>query len=127
MDQTCSEDGRLCHSCGYICAPGHVLWLSSATLQVSQAPPDPVLQTQTMLTQTKKAQAKLQVLGGPAAAPRPARRAPTLNKTNHITHNLTHVELAPDRARRVEYRRVALRETAPIPIVAAANHRRHRY
>ena len=46
----------------------------------------------------------------------------------HITHKLPrHVELAPDRARRVEYRSVALRETAPIPIVASTNNGRHRY
>ena len=51
----------------------------------------------------------------------------TLNKTHHITHNLTHVELAPDGLRRVEDRRVALRETAPIPVVASTNNGGHRY
>ena len=55
------------------------------------------------------------------------RGAQTLSKTHHITHNLTHVELAPDGPRRVEYRSVALRETTSIPIVAATDDRRHRY
>ena len=67
----------------------------------------------------------------PADATSPARAArptpSTLNKTHHITHNLTHVELAPDGLRRVEDRRVALRETAPIPVVASTNNGGHRY
>ncbi len=75
---------------------------------------------------------------------RPARRAPRhppqaqalldgepstrrIEHTTLINKLPRHVELAPDRARRVEYRRVALRETAPIPVVAAADDGGHRY
>ena len=65
--------------------------------------------------------------GRNVAGPRGAPHAVTTNKTHHITHNLTHVELAPDGPRRVEDRRVALRETAPIPVVAAPNNGGHRY
>ena len=46
--------------------------------------------------------------------------------THHITHKLPrHVDLAPDRARRVEDRSVAPRQTTSIPIVAAADDGRH--
>ena len=62
-------------------------------------------------------------VAGPRGAPTPS----TLNKTHHITHNLTHVELAPDGPRRVEYRRVAPRQTLSIPVVAAADDRGQRY
>ena len=42
--------------------------------------------------------------------------------TDHITHKLPRqIELAPDRARRVEYSSVALRQTLSIPVVAAAD------
>ena len=61
-------------------------------------------------------------VAGPRGAPTPS----TLNRTHHITHNLTHVELAPDGPRRVEYRRVALSQTLSIPVVAAPDDRGHR-
>ena len=63
-------------------------------------------------------------VAGPRGAPH---AVDATHRTYHITHNLTHVELAPDRPRRVEDRRVALRETAPIPVVATPNNGGHRY